>query len=475
MTKLLHSRQQIGFYSGIVLFLVILLMPQPATMSDAAQCVAAVAALMATWWITEAIPLAVTALLPIVLFPALDVMSVSAATAPYANHIIFLFLGGFLIALSIERWNLHKRIALYTIYLIGHSPKRILLGFILATAFLSMWISNTATALMMLPVALAVIKNIDNSGESIFGMTLMLGIAYAASIGGVATIIGTPPNAILAGVLEQQTGVSISFFDWMVFALPLAAIFLLMAWAYLCILQRKEHIKLESVEHSFIVNELQQLGKITTEEKKVLAVFSLVAIGWITRGFIDIELFKQIKDSTIAIIGAILLFIIPANNNTTRLMDWETAKKLPWDILILFGGGFALALGFSESELTHWLGNQLNFLQGIHTVVIIAVVSLLVIFLTEITSNTATASLLIPLMVALSDTLNLPPMYLMVTVAIAASYAFMLPVATPPNAIVYSSRCVTIQQMARTGFLLNIAGCLLITLFVTQYLPMIFL
>ncbi|MCF6236359.1 MAG: DASS family sodium-coupled anion symporter [Gammaproteobacteria bacterium] len=449
-------------------------MPTSESLTPAALHVAAIATLMAVWWVTEPVPIPITALIPIALFPTFDVMSVHQVTSNYANHIIFLFLGGFIIALCFERWNLHKRIALYVISIVGNSQKRILLGFMLATALLSMWVSNTATTLMMIPVVVAVIKKIDESGESIFGMTLMLGVAYSASIGGVSTLIGTPPNAILAGVLEQQLNISISFFDWLVFALPLSLIFLALTWVYLCYLQKKEHIHIKPLDKAVIKDELAKLGQITPEEKKILGVFILVALAWIARGLIDIEFFKQIKDSTIAIFGAILLFIIPAKNRSTRLMDWDTAKKLPWDILLLFGGGFALASGFSETGLTTWIGGQLNFLADVNILFIILAVSLLVIFLTEVTSNTATASLLIPIMVGLSEVMQLPPMYLMATVAISASCAFMLPVATPPNAIVYSSRFVTIQQMAKTGFLLNILGSLLITLFIVRFLPWVF-
>lgn len=472
--KLYQSRQSLGFFGGILLFLLILILPTSESLSPAALRVAAVATLMAIWWVTEPIPIPITALLPIALFPGFDVMSVHQVTSAYANHIIFLFLGGFIIALCFERWNLHKRIALHVISLVGNSQKRILLGFMLATALLSMWVSNTATTLMMIPVVIAVVKKIDGSGESIFGMTLMLGVAYAASIGGVATLIGTPPNAILAGVLEQQLNIDISFYDWMVFAFPLSCVFLAITWFYLCYLQKKEHIIIKPLDKAVISDELSKLGKITAEEKKILGVFIFVALAWIARGLIDIEFFKQIKDSTIAIFGAILLFIIPAKNRSTRLMDWDTAKKLPWDILLLFGGGFALASGFSETGLTTWIGSQLSFLAGVNILIIILAISLLVIFLTEVTSNTATASLLIPIMVGLSEVMQLPPMYLMATVAISASCAFMLPVATPPNAIVYSSRLVTIQQMARTGFLLNIIGSLLITLFIIKFLPLVF-
>ena len=466
--------QNFGLFLGVVLFFIVIALPLPDSMSQAALYVAAVAVLMATWWITEAIPIPITALLPIALFPLLDVMAVKQVTSAYANHMIFLFLGGFILALCIEKWNLHKRIALYTIYLVGSSRKRLLLGFMLATAFLSMWISNTAATLIMIPVAIAVVKKSSQADGSTFGMILMLGVAYSASIGGVTTLIGTPPNAILAGVLEQQLNITISFFDWLIFALPLSAIFLLIVWAYLSFIGRDKNPSNENLDKNIIIDELKKLGEITSEEKKVLFVFILVAIAWISRGLLDLEIFKQIKDSTIAIIGAILLFIIPAKNNSTRLMDWDTTKKLPWDILLLFGGGFALASGFSQTGLTSWLGNQLAFLEGANIILIVLAVSLLVIFLTEITSNTATASLLIPVMVAISEAMNLPPMLLMATVAIAASCAFMLPVATPPNAIVYSSRYVTIQQMAKTGFVLNIVGSLLITLFITQVFPTFF-
>jgi len=474
MLNLIKMHQNFGLFLGVVLFFIVIALPLPDSMSQAALYVAAVAVLMATWWITEAIPIPITALLPIALFPLLDVMAVKQVTSAYANHMIFLFLGGFILALCIEKWNLHKRIALYTIYLVGSSRKRLLLGFMLATAFLSMWISNTAATLIMIPVAIAVVKKSSQADGSTFGMILMLGVAYSASIGGVTTLIGTPPNAILAGVLEQQLNITISFFDWLIFALPLSAIFLLIVWAYLSFIGRDKNPSNENLDKNIIIDELKKLGEITSEEKKVLFVFILVAIAWISRGLLDLEIFKQIKDSTIAIIGAILLFIIPAKNNSTRLMDWDTTKKLPWDILLLFGGGFALASGFSQTGLTSWLGNQLAFLEGANIILIVLAVSLLVIFLTEITSNTATASLLIPVMVAISEAMNLPPMLLMATVAIAASCAFMLPVATPPNAIVYSSRYVTIQQMAKTGFVLNIVGSLLITLFITQVFPTFF-
>jgi len=464
-----------GLYLGAILFFIIVLLPNPEGMNSSAQVVAAVAVLMATWWISEALPFAITALVPMVLFPVLGVMEVNEVTPAYANQIIFLFLSGFIFALCIERWNLHKRIALHTINAFGFSYNRILFGFMVATAFLSMWVSNTATTLMMIPIALAVASQLEpDSSSSHFSLSLLLGIAYSASIGGVATIIGTPPNAILAGMLEQQAGISIGFFDWMLFALPLAISFLLVAWIYL------KHMMKDTLKNNLgegkklLQEEISKLPALSIEEKRVLTIFSIVCFLWIIRGFLDIELFKNIKDSTIGLFGAMWLFMLPAKNGTERLMDWKTTKKLPWDILILFGGGFALAAGFAHTELTQWMALKFEFLQGVNIVIVIFVIVLFVIFLTEITSNTATATLLIPLMIALSQILEISPLLLATAVAVATSYAFMLPVATPPNAIVFSSGRVPIQKMAKIGFWLNIIGSVLITFFVLNIMSLIF-
>lgn len=477
------TRQMFGVYFGLFLFLAVLLMPTPSGMNETAQVVAAIAFLMATWWVFEALPFAITALIPFCLFPLFGVMDIAQLTPAYANQIIFLFLSGFLFALCIERWNLHKRIALYTIKLFGFSDSKILFGFMISTAFLSMWVSNTATTLMMIPIAIAVSNLLEpyDKEENNFTLSLLLGIAYAASIGGVATLIGTPPNAILAGMIEQQTGFSIGFFDWMMFALPLATIFLLITWLYLRYLMKKVASVSEFSDkekqvsgENVIRQEIGKLGALSREEKLVSGIFLTVCFFWITRGLVDFEIFKNIKDSTIGMLGAILLFIIPAKESSQRLMDWQTAKKLPWGILILFGGGFALASGFEHTELTQWLALKFSFLQGVNVILIIFVIVLFVIFLTEITSNTATATLLIPIMIALSQSLGVSSLALATAVAIATSYAFMLPVATPPNAIVFSSERVPIQKMARTGFWLNIIGSFLITLAVTLLLPRLF-
>lgn len=479
MPHAINTRQITGLFLGPALFLILLTLPPASDMPEGSMQVAAVAVLMATFWISEAIPIPATALLPIVLFPLFGIMPIAKTTGFYAHPLIFLFMGGFLIALSIEKWNLHKRIALSTILLVGTSSSQIILGFMIATAFLSAWISNTATAMMMVTIGMAVAKQATaasaTSENSTFSTALMLGIAYSASIGGVATLIGTPPNAILAGVIENQYSIDISFLQWMIFATPISVTFLILCWFYLTrIAFTPEFDELPGGKLA-IRQQLEELGPVNSSEKKIMAVFLMVATGWIIRGLFDIPFLDAIDDAGIAITGAILLFIIPANfSRGEYLLDWKSTQKLPWDIIILFGGGFALAGGFSSSGLTEWMANQLVNLQGTELILIIFTVTLLVIFLTEVTSNTATASLLLPVMGAFAIAIQVNPLYLMVAAALSASFAFMLPVATPPNAIAFSSRSITIPQMAKTGLWLNIIGSILITLFVIFYLPAVF-
>jgi len=468
-----------GLLLGPALFLLILLLPLPAGMTPQGLSVAAVTALMAMWWITEAIPIPATALLPILLFPVLGILSGADVTRAYGHHLIYLFLGGFLIAVTMEKWHLHHRIALHTIRIVGVTPNRIVLGFMLATAFLSMWISNTAATMMMVTIATAVLHEVAHEvdrepGRLQFGTALMLGIGYAASIGGIATLIGTPPNAILAGVVEKTYGYNISFVEWMSFGLPLSVVMLAITWFYLTRIVFRSEVQHLPGGQELIQRQLARLGPMSREEKYVTAVFCTVALLWVLRGLFRPAGLEMITDSTIAIAGALALFMIPVNLKKREfLLDWETAVTIPWDIIILFGGGFALAQGFSESGLTLWLAEQLSVLQGVDILVIIAAVVLLVIFLTEVTSNTATASLLLPVMGALALAIDVHPFGLMVAAVTAASFAFMLPVATPPNAIVFSSRCVTIQQMVRAGIWLNLVGVLLITGFVYFVLPLV--
>ena len=472
-----ERRHLMGLVLGPVLVLALLAVPLPDGMSLPGLRVAAVAALMAVWWLTEAIPIPATALLPIALFPLLGVMSGAEVTRAYGNHLIYLFLGGFLIAVTMERWNLHHRIALHAIRLVGVTPQRIVLGFMLATAFLSMWISNTAATMMMVTIALAVLHEVDGRiahppGKLHFGTALVLGIAYAASIGGVATLIGTPPNAILAGVVERTYGYTISFIEWMAFGLPLALVMLFVAWLYLTrVLFCSETDELPG-GRAWIHEQLDRLGPVSRQEKQVAAVFLTVAGLWVLRGLYQPAALNMVKDSTIAIAGAVALFLIPVNLQRREfLLDWKTAVTIPWDIIILFGGGFALAQGFSDSGLTQWLAERLGVLRGSELWLVIVVVALLVTFLTEVTSNTATASLLLPVMGALAAAVGVHPFGVMLAAVVAASFAFMLPVATPPNAIVFGSRYVTILQMAKAGFWLNLLGVALITGFVCFVLP----
>jgi sodium-dependent dicarboxylate transporter 2/3/5 len=457
---------------GVGLFLVTLFGIPQDLMPAAANRVAAIAILMAVLWISEALPIPVTALLPVVAFPLFGVMPVESATANYANHLVFLFLGGFWIAAAVERCNLHRRIALQVLRLIGSRQDRIVLGFMLATAFLSMWLSNTATTMMMLPIAMAVSTRLGTDSQTPFGRSLMLGIAYSASIGGVATLIGTPPNAVLAGVVEKTLGRTIGFGQWMLFGLPLASVMLAICWWYLT----RVTARLAGLEGAhgaqMVDDEIAALGPMRPAERRVLVIFGSVALLWVFKGLVPFDYVKTIGDSTIAMAGALTLFVVRCGDaDRQALLDWSSAAKIPWDVLILFGGGFALAQGFQQSGLTEWIGLQLDLLEQVHWWLLVIAVALITIFLTEVTSNTATASMLLPIVAGLAAAAGhdaLPPM---VATALAASFAFMLPVATPPNAIVFASRQVTIPQMARAGIWMNLTGIVLIALFVGLVLP----
>lgn len=476
-------RSRIGLFLGPALFLIILFLPNPEALSIEAQRVAAVAVLMAVWWVTEALPIAAVALLPISLFPLLNVMPTASVTAQYANQIIYLFIGGFFIAVTMERWNLHRRIALTIIKAVGTAPARIILGFMIASAVLSMFVSNTATAMMMVPIGLAVIKqasdivkknnltNIDTRPENFhFAIALMLGIAYACSIGGVGTIIGTPPNTVFVGVSDTLFDQQISFALWMAFGIPLAAVMLGLTWAYLVYAAFPLKLKELPGGREFIQAELDKLGKTTREEKYVLAVFLVVATAWIARGFIGFGFFN---DAAIAITGAVILFMIPSNyDKGVFLLDWETAVKIPWGIVVLFGGGLALAHGFSQTGLAAWIANSLMVLSGLNIIILIFAVALLTILLTEVTSNTATATMLMPILASMALAMSVHPYGLMIGATIAASFAFMLPVATPPNAVVFGSSFISIPQMAKAGLWLNLLGVVFIVLFTYFVLPL---
>lgn len=482
-------RQRIGLWLGPLLFLVILFLPQPEGLSNEAQRVGAVVAIMAIWWVLDAVPVAVTALLPILLYPLLGVMKSSEVTPSYSNHLIYLFLGGFLLALAVEKWGLHRRIALRTLAVMGHSPDRVLLGFMLVTALLSMWMSATITAMMMLTVALALLHDEFGATPSpftdrgrdqrAFATQLMLGIAYAASIGGAVTLIGSPPNAILAGILAQQQEMNLNFIGWMVMTLPVALIMLFGVWFYLSRIAHPTRFGHLPGGTELFRKEHETLGVLSRAERRVIAVFVLVAIGWIIRTLSKAEFLDWVQDSTIALAGAIALFVIPSGRRKGEaLLDWKSAKQLPWEVILLFGGGFAIAQGFQETGLTEWLAGQLLNLPDIAPFWILLITTLFALALTEVTSNTATAALILPLVGAIAVIFDLPTQLLMSSAAVACSYAFMLPTATPANAIAYGSGYFSIGQMARTGLAINLLGALLISgylyLFMDSFSPLLF-
>lgn len=473
-------RQRAGLIAGPAAFALVLMLPAAAGMPHAAQKVLAVTAWMALWWVSEAIPIPGTALLPLVLFPATGAVSLPAAAAPYANPNVFLFLGGFIIAKCIERQHLHRRLALKVIATVGTSPERLVLGFMAATALLSMWISNTATALMMMPIGLAVITKLRAIGDtaggagggvkkgdglpasSAFGTCLMLSIAYAASVGGIATLIGTPPNIVFAGAAEEMFGVTITFGRWMAYGLPVSLTMLGLIWLYMT---RVAYRGLPVIPGGMAVirGETAAMGPLSRGEKGAAAVFVLVAAAWISRPLWQ-DYLPQISDPVIAVAGALATFAIPVNLRRGQFLnDWETAGSIPWGILLLFGGGLSLADAFSASGLANWLGSQLSVLRGLPTLPVVALVVAMVVLLTEVTSNVATASMMMPVTAAMAAGMNLHPFPLMITTATAASCAFMLPVATPPNAVVFASGYVSVPQMARAGLWLNVISVVVIT------------
>jgi len=474
------TKKTTGLFLGPVLFALVLLFFHPEGLNAQANAVLACTLWIAVWWIFESIPIAVTSMLPIILFPLTGALPLDETTASFGHRYIFLYIGGFILAIAIERWNLHKRIALNIINVIGTNVKTIILGFMVATAFMSMWITNTAATVMMLPIGMAIVtqlrdnpKTIENE-NIIFGKSLMLAIAYSATIGGIATLIGTPPNLILAGVLSELYRIEISFSQWLMIGLPVSILLLFVCWWYLT------HHAFKFTQKSFpggrteIKEQLQQLGKFTYEEKIILIVFVATALAWITRSFLLNKYFPALDDTIIAMAAGILLFLIPAGRGKMRaLITWKEAVKLPWGILLLFGGGLALAEGFKDSGLAAWIGGQLTLLEGASLLLLLLLLVAMVNFLTEITSNLATTAMLLPVLAPLAVAIDIHPFILMVGATIAASCAFMLPVATPPNAVVFGSGYLKIIDMVRAGVWMNIISILILTLLVYLLLPLI--
>lgn len=460
---------------GPFVFIVMQFFGVPDGMGNGAYQVLAITIWVAIWWVSEAIPISITALLPIILFPLTGALEISKTTASFSHKYVFLYLGGFMIAIAIEKWNLHKRIALSIISLIGSDLVKIILGFMIATAFLSMWISNTATSVMMLPIAMAVADQFGGfKPESVRNKArkaLMLSIAYSASIGGFATLIGTPPNLVLVGVLEDTYGVKISFVDWMKFGLPISLALLLICWKYLTGFA----FSISQVKFPGGISTInamkKDLGKISREETTVLWVFVATAILWIARSLLQ-KMIPAIDDTIIAMVSGVLLFILPTKNGG-QILNWKDCANLPWDIILLFGGGLALAKGFSDTGLASWIASQLTQMQGLSLLLLILVLVASVNFLTEITSNLATTAMLLPVLAPMAYAFDIHPYVIMVSVTISASCAFMLPVATPPNAVVFGSGYLRISDMMRAGILMNIISIVLITILTYFLLPMV--
>ncbi|HJN53489.1 MAG TPA: SLC13 family permease [Flavobacteriaceae bacterium] len=475
------SKKIVGLFLGPIVFTLILFFFNPEGLNYEAKCILASTIWMAIWWITECVPIAVTALLPIVLFTLSVGLDLQSITASYGHKLVFLFVGGFIIALAIEKWNLHKRLALNIIRLTGSKKSKVILGFMIATAFLSMWISNTATSIMILPVGLAIIAQLKDDPNTIanenivFGKSLMIAIAYSASIGGMATLIGTPPNMIFAGVVEQNYEIKISMFDWMKFGIPISAMLLIICWLYLTKVAYKFPNEEFSEGKKEILNQIKLLGKFSYEESRVLIVFTLTAIAWILRGYLE-TIIPTIDDTIIAISFAVTLFIIPTKKNSVdkTLLVWKDTAKLPWGILLLFGGGMAIASAFTKSGLSLWIADLLKNLDGIPLILVILTIVTTINFLTELTSNMATTAMLLPVLVTIALAINVHPYFLLISATLAASCAFMLPTATAPNAVVFGSGLLKIEDMFKKGIWMNIISIIIITLIVYYFLPSIF-
>lgn len=460
--------KRIGLLLGPLTFALVNFLIPIDGLSDEGKAVLACTCWVAIWWMTEATSVEVTALLPIILLPVTGALSVKTATSPYASPLIFLFLGGFILAMAIERWNLHTRIALHIIHKIGTNQQKVVLGFMIATGFLSMWISNTATTLMMMPIGMSVISSLGGSEK--FSKALLLAIAYSASIGGMATLIGTPPNVVFAGVVKNTFGVDIGFMDWMMLGVPFSSALIGLSWIYITKYALK--VPTQTVDGLGLEEKLRKLGKMSTEEKRVLMVFGITAFLWIFRKLLINPLIPGVNDTVIAIAGAVSLFLISDAGNG-KLMHWKDTSNLPWGILILYGGGLSIANAFVQTDLAAWVGEQFKLLSTVDILLLVFVIVVIVNFMTEVVSNIATASLILPILAALAISISVHPYFLMVGAILAASCAFMLPVATAPNAIAFSSGRIKMGDMIKVGISLNIISIILIVLFVYWLMPIV--
>jgi sodium-dependent dicarboxylate transporter 2/3/5 len=465
--------------AGLLLF-GFLLLANPFGLDAKAARTVAVAVLMITWWITEAMPMPAVALIPLVLFPLLGIAPIGETAAPYANEVIFLFMGGFMIGLGIEKWNLHKRIALNIVRVTGTSGNRIILGFILATGFLSMWLSNTATTMMMFPIAASVITVVSDSDipekhSRNFALCIMLAIAYASNFGGMATIIGTPPNVAYASFINKKYGIDLSFSSWMAVCLPISLLLLFSLYLVMVHGLYPNHIRPNAAMKQMIDRELRALGPLRAPEKRVLLVFVLTAVLWITRDLVNRLQWFRLDDNMIAVFGALLLFILPAGDKqagpSRKILEWKDTGTMAWGILLLFGGGITLATQLEKAGLITMLGKWIAGFSGSNLLLIIIVVTTVSIFMSEVTSNIAQVIVMAPVVSGIADAIGMNPFLLGVPMTLAASAASMMPMGTPPNAIVFASGHIGIRQMMKTGLVMNIIAIVLIVLFSYWVLP----
>ena len=476
-----RSLNPVGLVAGVAAFALVLAFFDPVALERPAEIVAAVGVLMAVWWATEAIPLSVTALIPVIAFPIAGVATLDESAAPYANPIIFLFLGGFLVALAVERSQLHRRIALLIFRALGNSGRGLVAGFMLASALLSMWISNTSTTLMLFPIAVSLALVVGETSPGLsekakhdFQIALLLGLAYGASIGGLATLVGTPTNAFMAGFLQSEYQLEIPFAQWMMIGIPVSLILLPLGWYLLVHFLFPVNFTSSPETRAELDRRHAALGTMSTAEKRTAILFALLVVSWVLRQPIAAALgLEGLSDAGVAMIAALLAFVIPSGTDRQALVTWGDTVRLPWGVLILFGGGLSLASALSSSGLTLWLGQQLAPLGTINDILLVVALTTLVIFLTELTSNVATTATLLPVVAALAVELGLDPLILVIPVTIAASCAFMLPVATPPNAIVFGSGEIGIREMMRAGFWLNIVSIVLVSIVAIWLVPLV--
>lgn len=480
-----ERRQAIGLFTGLALFFLLLFLPAPDGMDIKAWRTTAATVLIGVWWISEAVHPSVTALVPLAIFPFLRILTPQEVSAAYADHVIFLFMGGFLIAMAMEKWNLHTRLALQILSRVGASPRAVSFGMMATTAFISMWVSNTATTMIMLPIVTAILSHADAQGydtKNGFGTALMLMIAYGASIGGVGTPVGTPPNVIFVGAFAKlfPAAPPVSFSQWMLFGVPTVVVLILVTWAYLTFVMFPFSTAGWQTDRSFLHNRLRDLGPMSLQEKRVLLISATTALLWVFRedlplGSLTVPGWTRllpspinIQDSTVAMLMALLLFFIPADRKAgTFLLDWSTAERLPWGVLILLGGGLALAAGVEKSGLASWLGSRLSLVGALSVFNGIFLVTLLTAWITEFASNTATVTLLLPVLAATAQAMQIDPLLLMVPATFAASVCnFMLPSATGPNAIVFATGHVTIPQMVKAGIGLDLIGAAVLAILI---------